>query len=161
MASETYNSLNTTTKNFPLDLLYPDNKECAMPVHLTKSEVSIMCYTYNEICYLTEAWHFYQKERMKKSHDDFVLEPFSNNNKNSSQQTNNLNKLNGHKKTTYKNILSDTNKNPQQVKAQTQTITTPASGLTTQNPLINNFRKSIPLRIQVLKWAQEGRLILN
>lgn len=161
MASETYSMLSTTKQNLPSDLLYPDDKECAMPVHLTISEVSIMCYTYNEICYLTEAWHFYQKERMKKSYDDFVLDSSTKEDKNSGLKINDLNQFSKHTRATYKNISNNTKKNPLQAKAQTQTITTPSSGLTKQNQLSSNSGKSIPLRIQVLKWAQEGRLILN
>jgi len=144
-----------------LNALY--NKKSAMPVNLVKSELSSMSRSFDEITFLAEAWRFYQKEQMKEDAtgmiDIYPVSDFAGNflpkDENSTKQTAKL-ALNN-----PETCQHFTNKSSPHTNPQTQKIPTLTSGFGQLNLHNNNSGSGTPLCIQILKWAQEGKLNLN
>ena len=138
----------------------PHEKKLTMPLHLVKSELSTMSKSFEDISFLTEAWHFFQKEMMKPSRftafkpvSEFTeVKGFTASNSTESTIEPILNTQDINLEFSYKNLVQTT--------AQSQLTLTPASGFDRLNQLKNPQINS-PLCIQVIKWAQEGKLNLN
>ena len=119
-----------------------------------------MSKSFKDISFLTEAWHFFQKEAMLSCNYNNTFCPVSD-----------LTKIgdftiNSNIKQHIEYILKDSATTPASTglpKIETQSILTqsPASGFDNLNQYALNPEKNTPLCIQVLRWAQEGKLNLN
>jgi len=162
LAGDTYKMLHAVNLNFENQSKNPNNnpneKKLTMPVHLVKSELPAMSKSFNDISFITEAWHFFQKENMKDCSCSSTFTPVPNANKTDSLSTEkrieqNKNYLLNKEELHPKNLL--------QPKRQSTLTLSPASGFDKLNQYYTSPRKNTPLCIQVLKWAQEGKLNLN
>ena len=160
LASDTYEMLHDTENNFENQSNNPNEKKLTMPVHLVKSELPAMGKSFEDISFLTEAWHFFQKENMRTCSCKPSFSPVSEFTKTAGLASTGSTKQND------KYFLNNeetriTNKNSLQTKYQSTLTLSPASGFDKLNQYSNSPRKNTPLCIQVLKWAQEGKLNLN
>lgn len=139
----------------------PNNKKLTMPVHLVRSEISTMSKSFEDIGFLAEAWRFYQKEMMRGSSIDNSFIPVSKySSVSDTTATNNTKTIN---QPTWNNSTrsQSTNNSLSKTVPQSPTTLTLASGFDKLNHHCMDPRKNTPLCIQILKWAQEGKLNLN
>ena len=163
LAGDAYKMLQSTSNNFENHpkINTPADKKSSMPIHLSKSEMSIMSYSFDDITFLTEAWHFYQKKMMMNLAGKPDVHPISKPTIPSGFVTTNRKKH--PEELIWNNNESPifTNKSSQQTKPQVLKIRPPASSFGTLSQHYRDPLKSTPLCIQILKWAQEGKLNLN
>ena len=164
LAGDTYELLHAVEHNFEDQSKIPNNnpseKKLTMPVHLVRSELSVMSKSFEDISFLTEAWHFFQKESMKTCSINPGFSLVSGMSKLSDFTSAKSTKQN-EEYLLDKEEIQPANKNLPQVKYQSTLTLSPASGFDKLNQLYTNSRKNTPLCIQVLRWAQEGKLNLN
>lgn len=162
IASDTYNILQSAEKNPNYPYYTPNEKKLTMPVHLVKSEISTMSKSFEDNTFLTEAWHFFQKEMMRKSSKNPVYVPVSGFAEVADIKVTKSTKTAGKSIWNNTETLSySTNKNLIQTMPQSLTPLTPTSGFDKLNQFSEDPRKYTPLCTQILKWAQEGKLNLN
>ena len=136
--------------------------ESNMPVNLYKSELSAMSQTFDDTSYLTEAWHFFLKEKMKNTRVKLVTKPIP-------EMAGISNSPLANQVITIEeprlNIESTANHSRgrylQQETPQTEIKLIAASGFDKLNQNIDNSGKAVSLCSQILNWAKEGKLILN
>ena len=164
LAGDTYELLHAVEQNFKNQSNFPNSnateKRLSMPVHLVRSELSVMSKSFEDISFLTEAWHFFQKEAMKTCSINPGFSPVSEMNK-SFEFTTTSNTKQNEEYLLNKEEIQTSDKTLQQTKYQSTLTLSTASGFDKLNQFYTNSRKNTPLCIQVLRWAQEGKLNLN
>ena len=165
VAGNTYELLQFTDKsivnNSETPFNTPNDKKLTMPVHLVRSEISTMSKSFEDIGFLTEAWHFYQKEMMRNSSVDHNFVPVSKLSKVSEITVTNNTKSKDQPIWNNNTHSQSTNNSLTKTIPQSPTTLTLASGFDKLNQHYKDPRKNTPLCIQILKWAQEGKLNLN
>jgi hypothetical protein len=164
LTGETYARLQSNENNCtnnPENLYNtPNEKKLTMPVHLVKSELSAMSKSFEDTSFLTEAWHFFQKEMMNNSCKSPDFHPVPEFVKISELSTINYSN-HSDDNNTDETLLFTTNNNAIQTKPQSQATLIPSSGFDKLHQYYRDPQENTPLCVQVLKWAQEGKLILN
>ncbi len=135
----------------------------SMPVQLTTSELSSMSKYFGELTFLNEALHLYQTELLKTNHvyKQKSQAAYSTVEKLYSKET-----YSGNQLRIATIDVGDQNSQPANQDAlhsvpQKSNTRTLASGFGNLLQSNCNFTETTPFCIQILKWAQEGKLCLN
>ncbi len=167
MAGSAYEILQSATskveENQPEKLNTHYNKKPAMPVNLSKSELSSMSRAFDEITFLAEAWRFYQKEQMKNDATRKMdIYPVSDLHGGSASMAAKNTIRDG------KSVMNDnetyqhfTNKSSLQSNALPRKTLIVNNVIDKLNSHCYDNGNSTPFCIQILKWTMEGQFNLN